>query len=474
MASAMETKKTTAENSNVSADSAERDVSIEMLPPEKPHAVEPQRRRRIHRVPPQLRRRAENRTECYDPTVVSIGPYHHGQLELRAAEEVKRRFLNRLTSGGDGKGTQLHDTILERIGEFRDFYANGCVDEFDDGELAEMLLLDASFMLALMEGLAGDGDVFLIWHQCLGIATLQFAFPDLMLLENQLPYPVLKLVVTLRRGEEGIGLVNSFADWFFSGDFKQNSAKSAAADPLHFLEACHRIIAADNSASKSDQTRSHLLSGLKFSHLDRDITTRTATDLKSKGIEIRPNQSSHSIRDIKFRSSSSFAAELLLPPRIVWTNTLSILSNLIAYEMSPDAVSEFEVLSYANLMKSLTESAEDAREMQEKGILINRFQNQQQMVEEIRGVDTFGMDNYDIFKEVKMEIEEHCRSRTKRWMADLIHTRFASPWTVIAMIAAILLLCLTFVQTYFAINPINNSMYCLLNACKKQKKGPLF
>lgn len=413
-----------------------------------------QPRRRIHRVPPQLRRRNEKRRE-YDPTIVSLGPYHHGRPELRAAEALKHRFLNRLASDSNTKKNLLHDMILDKIGEIRACYADDdCVDKFSDSELASMMLLDACFIVALMEGLAGDRDAFLIWHQCLGVATLQFAFPDLMLLENQLPFLVVILIVRLRRGkEEGHGLIYQFLNWFLSGEFKPPIRPKSDGEqiPLHLLQACHRLFAACNSTAAKTQTQ--IISGFKFTNQDRDnIAARSVMDLKSKGIEFKPS-SSCSIRDIKFKSS--FPAELELPTQIVWSTSLSILSNMIAYEMLPGAEAEFEVLSYANFMKSLIESVEDAKELQEKGVLINRFQNHQQLVEELRGVDTFGLDNFDIFRDVKLEIEEHCRSKPKTWMADLIHTRFASPWTVIALLAAILLLCLTFIQTYFTINPVN-------------------
>ncbi|XP_047959460.1 UPF0481 protein At3g47200-like [Salvia hispanica] len=425
------------------------DVAITVNVP--PYGVE---RRRIHRVPPQLRRRNESRRE-YDPTIVSLGPYHHGQPELCAAEEVKHRFLDRLASGSDANKASLHRMILAQIGDLRAYYADeDCVNRFSDGELATMMLLDACLMVALMEGLAGDSDVFLIWHQCLGIATLQFAFPDLMLLENQLPFPALKLILDLRRGKEGAGLINSFLNWFLAGDFNPDGGKKELELdeeeeelPLHLLEACHRMLVGSKSPKQKN------MSGLKFTNPERDITIRSVMDLKSKGIEVTPS-SSCSIRDIKFIPGAFQKAELQLPRRVVWSHALSTLSNVIAYEMSPGTVSAFEVLSYANFMKALTESAEDAKELQEQGIFVNRFQNQQQLVDELRGVDTFGMDNSDIFKDVKVEIEEHCKSKAKTWMVDLIHTWFASPWTVIALFAAIILLCLTLVQTYFTINPL--------------------
>ncbi|KAL8498597.1 hypothetical protein ACS0TY_021801 [Phlomoides rotata] len=402
------------------------------------------RRRQIHRVPPQLRRSDKKRSQ-YDPMVVSLGPYHHGKEELQAAEDIKHTFFNRLTSNTSTKKNIFYDTVLDKIDEIRGCYANDCVNNYDDKKLATMILLDACFI--------GETDVFLDWHQCLGIATLQFAVPDILLLENQIPFRVVKSILDLQRGKEADELIGKFSNWLLSADFKATELKIVERHPLHLLEACHRIliIADEDHATQNHTSNLSVFKLSKQEGFTMDRTARSVTDLKAKGIKFIPS-SACSVRDIKFKSGA-FRGELHLPVRMIWSNSLTVVSNMIAYEVSPGSDSEFEVLSYTNFIKSLIESPEDAKELQEKGILINRFQNNEQLVEELRGVDTFGIDNFDIFKDVKMEMEKHCRCKAKTWIADLIHTRFSSPWSVTALLAAMFLVCLSFLQTFFAIHP---------------------
>lgn len=183
------------------------------------------RQRQIHRVPPQLRRNNEKRSQ-YDPKFVSLGPYHHGKPELQAAEEIKHKFLRRLTSDCSTKKNILYNVVFDKIGEIRGCYANDCVKNYDNEELATMILLDASFIVALIEGLSGEIEFFLDWHQCLGIATLLFTVSDIMLLENQLPFHVVKSILDLQRGKEADELIEKFSQWLLSADLSSKSRRN--------------------------------------------------------------------------------------------------------------------------------------------------------------------------------------------------------------------------------------------------------
>ena len=130
-------------------------------------------------------------------------------------------------------------------------------------------------------------------------------------------------------------------------------------------------------------------------------------------------------------------------------------SNLIAFEMSPDRDTVFGLTSYLNFMKALTHNADDVKVLREKCILYSLLATDEDVVEMFKSVDTYGYPNRGLFLDVKMRIEEHFNNKVRTWMAELMKTNFLSPWTVIALIAATFFLCLTFLQTYFTINPRN-------------------
>lgn len=181
-------------------------------------------------------------------------------------------------------------------------------------------------------------------------------------------------------------------------------------------------------------------------------TCRAVTDLKAKGIHFRPSKTV-CLKDVRFRSYSIFFGELSLPVRYISKTTKAIFSNLVAYEISPNNVTDYAVSSYVNLMKSLIHSADDVKELREQKILICDLSSDEEIVKLFQELCTYGMENAGIFYEVKQKLEEHYNSRAKTWMAELIHNYFESPWTAIALFAATFLLCLTFLQTLYTIHP---------------------
>ncbi|KAG6386642.1 hypothetical protein SASPL_151810 [Salvia splendens] len=123
--------------------------------------------------------------------------------------------------------------------------------------------------------------------------------------------------------------------------------------------------------------------------------------------------------------------------------------------MSQGIKTDFGVVSYFNFMKTLINYVKDVKVLREKGILYSQLANDEEVVEMFQSINTYGFSNTDLFLEVKMRIEEHCNSKANTWMTDLINTNFRSPWAIIALVVATILLCLTFVQTYYTINPLN-------------------
>ncbi|KAK4406312.1 hypothetical protein Sango_0637700 [Sesamum angolense] len=587
------------------------------------------RRRIFHKVPPLLLTEEKNRQE-YLPKVVSIGPYHHGKSELSLAEAFKPTALDLFVLGGGRTGRFYYDKVLEVIGEIRSCYEERSTDAYSDSKLAEMMLLDACFIIIYIETsmplerepreMHGHEERLMMQKmltvvQDLGLLTLAIVLRDLFLLENQIPLPILNLLIDLRYGngagemllnrgwtvgglgrQERIGeggasrreerflngtlfgvyepkkvtirtwtgapppsrslpqevnanpvLVNAEpsgnplasidleagtdsitnADplvtgvkcrcqcwkqyclcfkckwlWFFgvdqephasppinaetnvnrsigadletgvylaaNGGAEMTGVNAAMCSMCRFLYCCrvqeidgspktntnadtnvNLTIVANQAIGAAPVTKIDPSASIKK---DQDHVCQTyVTALKAKGIEFKPS-SSQSLKDVKFKSGF-FYAQLELPTWFVSVYTKIFFLNMIAFELSPNNFNNCMVTSYINLMKSLIESPKDVKELREKKIMFNLIGSDEQVLEVYKEIDTYGTDNPHIFCNVKDKIQAHYNSKMKTWTAELIHTHFRTPWTVIGLLAAIYLLAIASINVYYSVHP---------------------
>ncbi|KAG6411062.1 hypothetical protein SASPL_129136 [Salvia splendens] len=445
---------------------------------------ESHRRRQIQKIPPHIRSRNIQRSQqVYDPVLVSIGPYHHGKRGLRRAEEFKHLCLDCCAGGDEKKKAFFYSKILEEAAAIRDCYAETeIVEKYDDKSLALMMLLDASIIIDFIHNYLGmKGNNFLDWRRCLGAGSWPLMVHDIMLMENQIPLQVLKLLIAMQYEE---GEAASFLPRFFAGfltcktrlvgvNLKNAEIPEEIEDPsIHLLEAVRKVIVKKKKKKKKkkkNKTKEQHTLMSEYSLVDKNVymlprfptreetvdagisnMNRSVMDLKAKGIRIRSDPDL-SPGEITFVPGICFS-ELHLPIQYL---TPMVMENMIAFEVLPHGCSSPVVLSYAIFMKSLVQSPQDVKELRANGVMLNRLGNVENVVQIMKEIDTFGLHDQDIFKDVKRRIEEHCRSKARTWLADLIYSRFRTPWTAIALFAGVLLLCLTFVQTFFTIQPTN-------------------
>ncbi|KAK4432024.1 hypothetical protein Salat_0964500 [Sesamum alatum] len=129
----------------------------------------------------------------------------------------------------------------------------------------------------------------------------------------------------------------------------------------------------------------------------------------------------------------------------ITSNTKVILYNMIANEMSLETDTNYDVISYVNFMKSLLEISADVKMLRKEGILSSRLGNEE-ILQMFKEINTGGADNWGLFQDVRMRIEEHCHSKVKTAMADLYQTYFSNPWSAIALIIAGFGFCLTLLR----------------------------
>ncbi|XP_057779529.1 UPF0481 protein At3g47200-like [Salvia miltiorrhiza] len=378
----------------------------------------------------------------YHPVLVSLGPYHHGHPRLKKLEHLKSEILPLLLS--DTQSSVLLRDIRNLSREIRAFYED--INHLSDEALSKMMLLDACFLIYCIQKMAAHYDHDDVLNR-LGMSRLAVIVRDFFMWENQLPFFLLKIIIPFTC--EGID--DKSVDAFFCrlvssmincGDScTQNLPQVPEGKQVrHLLDACRAALVQEKETTEAETVKAV------------NSQFRSVTDLKAKGIHFRPTKSkSYCLTDIEFRSHS-FYGMLRLPILLVDNKTNVILSNIIAMEMSAGSGTDFAVTSYVKFMKALIMKAEDVKELREKGIVVSCVANDEEVVKMFSALNTDGSCRKDVFRGVRERINEHCRSKTKTFKAELLHTYFRSPWTAIALFAAILILCvncLNFLLNYY-------------------------
>ncbi|KAK6933942.1 Protein of unknown function DUF247, plant [Dillenia turbinata] len=400
---------------------------------------------KITRVPPILKNVMSNKN-CYEPMMVSIGPYHHNNKELREMENMKPEIARRFTFPSKRSFDDIiQDQRFQRIlSEAKDYYSEAPVSNENNGtdDFAKMMFLDGCFVLHLihciMKKKHENEDRVLKNHQ------VAFAVRDLFLLENQLPFIVLQAIMTMKFQP---------IDWEMVRDFirQQHMAPHCAVSdigrgyqPLHLLE----LLRTEIVGVAADVGKINSAEG------DYRVTFRSVTELKAAGIHFKGNACS--LREISFKSHL-FHGELLLPKIYIDDSIESKFLNLIAYEMSSDTPNEYAIASYICFINSLLDHAEDVKELRKDDVLVNYLGSDKQVAELFHRIATNLVPDPYLYKDVKEKIKKHCNDKKRTYVSEFLHIYFDKPWSGVALFAAILALFTSMVQAYFAAFSTNNS-----------------
>ncbi|GFY98164.1 hypothetical protein Acr_12g0007050 [Actinidia rufa] len=336
--------------------------------------------RRIEKVPLLLRNNENNKGQ-YDPKVVSIGPYHHGRLELQFVENLKPMVARVFVSDSGKSIDKFYNKILWMVDEARSFYVEGSTDAHSDEKFAEMMLLDGCFILGMIESIYGQKPSRIskydevITH--LGMLVWYSISADMVfLLENQIPFQVLESLMSLKfEDDEAMRMIDEFLHSPVSADLQFKIRKVVKnrkyeKPPLHLLELFRTKLLLDHICNSHRGTWKHKCRGKRILNFKEYIQSyRSVTELEAKGIHFSPSNSK-SLNAVKFKSSC-FYGRIELRPFFVTTKTKIMLSNMIAYELCPNNPNDLEVTSYIGFLKSLVDHADDVKELRMKHILFN-------------------------------------------------------------------------------------------------------
>ncbi|XP_014500062.1 UPF0481 protein At3g47200 isoform X2 [Vigna radiata var. radiata] len=379
----------------------------------------------IYRVPLVIRQLNQ---EAYTPKVVSIGPYHHNSPHLLNMERHKvmyfKSFLRRTNTSME---SWIH-YIACKEPQIRHCYSDAL--QFTPNKLVEIICVDSGFILQLFwTSKYGTDDMYL--------STPWFGnaiFYDLLLLENQLPFFVLHDLFSLSIGNFGNNDIPPFI--LFTFRYFQSLNKSNLSPNL--ITTCH-----------------HFTDLLRTFHLcERKQTTRTnqwphipsVTKLSEAGIKFASTES-------KCLLNLSFSRRVLKIPKFrVSDGTEELFRNMVVLEQF-HYPGEGYITEYALVLQYLVNTGKDVDILVRDGIMENLLGDSDAAAERTKRLcrnivlSNFSSDYVSLWK----ELDASYKSRRLKLKSTLRRDYCKGPWQTAATIAAILLLCLAFVQTLCSI-----------------------
>ncbi|KAK3432401.1 hypothetical protein EUGRSUZ_E04295, partial [Eucalyptus grandis] len=384
----------------------------------------------IYRVPAKLR---QVEAEAYDPSIVSVGPYHRGDQHLKEMEEVKLKFFQSFLKSRQEGEVELDRVIsaMEKLEpRARSRYADDV--KLSRDEFIEMMTIDGCFVLQLLREVGGRSSSSLLQRWML--PTLR---RDLIKLENQLPMIVLDELLDLvdanSQCEYSILSPQDLALKFFN-PLLQRDSHTNAAGTTGMNEACHFL----------DLFRSSILPEIQDQDRERQARMiRSVTELREAGVVLEKSQNNRAL-DVR-----SEGRVLKIPPLHIDDHRGTLFRNMVAFEQShkkckPDAT------AYLFFFDGLVNSADDVEILHYKGIVHHSLGSNKEAANLVnklcREVDWDGEESY-LHKVVCDDIDVYFMSRYAKLRARLVHYYFSN-WVVgISTVAGLFVLYLTLIQT---------------------------
>ncbi|KAL5556936.1 hypothetical protein UlMin_039172 [Ulmus minor] len=419
----------------------------------------------IYKVPHYLR---EGDDKAYFPQIVSLGPYHHGRRRLRQMDRHKWRSLHQVL-----KRTN-HDTslYLNSIKELEE-KARSCYEgpiNLSSNEFVEMMVLDGCFVLELFRGAAG-GFKHLGYPRNDPIFAMRGSMHsiqrDMIMLENQIPLFILDRLLGLQLGDpDQRGSVAKLAIQFFDplmptdepltksdrNKLESSLGCTTTFDPLFDQSGLHCLDVFRRSLLRTGPKPTPRVWIKRGSHANRVADIRRqqlihcVTELKEAGIKFKKRKTDR-FWDIKFNNGI-----LSIPRLLIHDGTKSLFLNLIAFEQS-HLDSTNDITSYVVFMDNLINSSEDVGYLHYCGIIEHWLGSDAEVAELFNRLCQEVV--YDIndsyLSRLSARVNKYYNHRWNAWRASLRHNYFSNPWAIVSFFAAVVLLVLTFAQTFYGV-----------------------
>ncbi|KAL6627136.1 hypothetical protein ACP70R_030862 [Stipagrostis hirtigluma subsp. patula] len=411
----------------------------------------------IFRVPSRLRER--NRT-AYEPSMISIGPYFHGAVDLQAMEDQKWACLYSLL----GRNAEINLPTLIQEMQSLEPRARACYSEqpaLGSNDFVRMLLLDSSFILEFIINRRSehvhDRRFNVRWgRQAIleaGWARSSIWIDLFFLLENQIPFFVHETLYNLIFDPPAMSWES-----FIRGAI--NAGESGGDTEIKHLLHLHYTRMLPTSSQGEGTTPaccttyiSGLLQGCRPppSPNAHDLILPRATEMSEAGVTFKLRSSAQQTYDVAFDPAKGI---MEIPKLYVGDDKWPELANLLAFEQTLGS-EPWVLVNFVMLMSQMLRTAKDVELLRKRRILVNMLPDDEaaaHFFSHLCDGATVSLE-VPIYKELYDDVQRYCDSWRHRSRAVLMRDYFGNPWAAISVVVAAILLALTAIQTYFAVFP---------------------
>ncbi|KAG7034325.1 UPF0481 protein, partial [Cucurbita argyrosperma subsp. argyrosperma] len=393
----------------------------------------------IYKVPHYLK---DGDDKAVVPQIVSLGPYHHGKRRVRQMERHKWRSLHHILERTKHDIKLYLDAMKELEEKARSCYEGPF--SYSSNEFVEMMVLDGCFVLELFRG-AAEGF-------------------------KQLGYPRNDPIFAMRELQLGDhyqkGLVAELALRFFDpltpndepltksnlNKLESSLGNTTAFDPLGYQGGLHCLDVFRQSLLRSGPKLSPKVWIKRRSHTNRVADKRRqqlihcVKELKDAGIRFQKKKTDR-FWDINFNNGV-----MQIPRLLIHDGTRSLFLNLIAFEQCHLDCSN-DITSYVVFMDNLIDSHEDVAYLHYCGIIEHWLGSDEEVAELFNRLcqEVVYDINASYLSQLSEDVNRYYNHKWNAWRATLKHNYFSNPWAIISLVAAVVLLLLTFAQTFYGV-----------------------
>ncbi|KAH7661370.1 hypothetical protein IHE45_15G058500 [Dioscorea alata] len=391
----------------------------------------------------------ENIRQCdntaYDPSVVTIGPYHYNKSEDRTVQAMQahkwhcvRRLLSRHTKSRR-KATDLFGQCLEEMrkmdADVRGSYSED-LHHLSVNDLALIMLLDGCFIIHVL--LKFNEDKY--WENTSNMASLGKNNDN----DDERLFSKLKTP-----GDEDINVVKIARSLFIR--IHPSPLQSLATDlpeqVHHLLHLFHSTFVPSADCLKINSINSQK-QNIDVEWVEWVEWVPSATELQLAGVKfVEKKGSATNFLDISFQNGT-----IEIPQIVLHAGTNTLFRNLTAFEQYYYPNIEGYVTAYLFFMDYMINAPKDVELFGLKGIFINKLCTPDRAATLINDLCHQIQDPANNYLQGSIQcVKNYYESKWHKWRARLMRDYFDNPWAIVSLAAALILLLLTAQQSFFAV-----------------------